>query len=139
MKFFIYGVIGVVCVAIIVGFFVVGSPSEERAKQLDLRRVSDLTNLQYQIAYYWQAKERLPSVLSDIKDDIRGIFVPVDPETNNAYEYSIKSDNQFELCATFARPGTGYAMPGQEWKHDVGRTCFVRTVDKDLYPPIPTR
>ncbi len=136
MKYFVYGVIGVVCATIIVGFFVVGSPSEERAKQLDLRRINDLTNLQYQIINYWQAKEKLPDTLLALKDDLRGVAIPSDPETGSAYEYKIKGSNQFELCATFVRAGQGYVTPSDEWKHDAGRTCFTRTIDKDLYPPI---
>jgi len=139
MKYFVYGVIGVVCVTIIAGFFVVGSPVSERAKQLDLRRINDLTNIQYQIINYWQAKQKLPEALLALKDDLRGGAIPTDPETGAAYEYAIKGSNQFELCAIFVRVGQGYAMPSDEWKHDAGRTCFTRTIDKDLYPPFPKR
>lgn len=139
MKYFVYGVIGVVCVAVIAGFFVVGSPVNERAKQLDLRRISDLTSLQYQIINYWQAKEKLPETLFALKDDLRGIAIPSDPETGAAYEYAIKGSNQFELCAIFVRAGQGYTTPSDEWVHGAGRTCFTRTIDKDLYPPFIKR
>lgn len=138
MKYFVYGVIAVVCVAVIAGFFMVGSPLNERVKRLDERRVNDLTALQYEIINYWQAKAKLPDVLMAVKDDIRGVSIPTDPETGAAYEYAVKSSNQFELCATFAREG--YAtMPNDEWKHGAGKTCFTRTIDKDLYPPAVKR
>jgi len=71
---------------------------------------------------------------------------------------------KFELCATFARSipkgwreygggsrpipfdvsyeqgvGTSYPYPGgginESWSHEVGRTCFERTIDKDIHPP----
>ncbi len=71
---------------------------------------------------------------------------------------------KFELCATFALPmpqgwreynggaipmpfayekgdvaTSSYPYPGggvnDSWNHEVGRTCFERTIDKDIYPP----
>ncbi len=67
----------------------------------------------------------------------------------------------FELCATFAKPipkgwreysnggimpmysekdiAVSYPYPGggvnESWSHEAGRTCFTRTIDKDIYPP----
>ncbi len=36
---------------------------------------------------------------------------------------------------------TMYPYPGggvsDSWDHDIGRTCFQRTIDKDMYPPYP--
>jgi hypothetical protein len=82
------------------------------------------------------------------------------------YEYKATGGMSFELCATFALPipkgwreyGTGggipIALPTREmsdvavsypgmggandsWYHEAGRTCFSRTIDKDIYPPFP--
>lgn len=134
MKYFVYSVIAIVCAAVITGFFVVGSPLNERVKRFDARRVNDLTALQYEIINYWQAKAKLPDTLAAVKDDIRGVSVPSDPETSIAYEYAVTRSNQFSLCATFAR-ASDTNMPNDEWAHGAGRTCFTRTIDKDLYPP----
>ena len=147
MKYFVYGVIGAVVVAIVVGFVIVGSPNEERMRNLDEQRANDLQGLQYEIVNYWQAKDVLPATLSDIKDDIRGVRVPADPETNAPYEYAVKGNLQFELCAVFARasneadsevarPVGLYGGINENWQHGAGRTCFARTIDKDLYPPL---
>lgn len=136
MKIFVYGVIGVVAVAVIAGFFVVGSPNQERMRQFDERRVSDLQGTQYEIVNYWQAKQKLPEKLLDIKDEIRGIGVPQDPQTNAAYEYAVKGATQFELCATFSLSRDAARFAGDEWTHPAGRHCFTRTIDKDLYPPL---
>lgn len=81
------------------------------------------------------------------------------------YEYINKGGLTFELCATFAMPmpkgwqeysgrggvvpmmygendvmtSSSYPYPGGQtsdsWDHDAGRTCFERTIDKDIYPP----
>ena len=36
---------------------------------------------------------------------------------------------------------TSYPYPGggtnESWDHEAGRTCFERTIDKDIYPPFP--
>jgi hypothetical protein len=88
-------------------------------------------------------------------------------EKGNKYEYAVKGKLTFELCATFSLPiqkgwreyGDGgiispmmpyydkavsevsYPYPGsgvnESWDHQEGRTCFERTIDKDLYPPYP--
>ncbi|MEJ0002078.1 MAG: DUF5671 domain-containing protein [bacterium] len=76
-----------------------------------------------------------------------------------------KTDPSFELCATYSavmpqgwQENQGYggitpfmdtsvsarpvAAPGgsgvnESWDHQAGRTCYTRTIDKDLYPPYP--
>lgn len=88
-------------------------------------------------------------------------------ETGEKYEYVVKDDKKlvFELCATFSLPmpkgwregsyyGGGivpmvdkgvtnaiYPAPiggtNESWDHQAGRTCFERTIDKDIYPPFP--
>lgn len=92
--------------------------------------------------------------------------VPPTFEKGEKYEYNVKSKLTFELCATFALPmpqgwqeyggGNGimsrpliakdamvgsYPYPGyginESWDHEAGRTCFERTIDKDMYPPYP--
>lgn len=124
MKIFIYCIIGIVSIAIIAGFFVVGSPKEQRLRQFDEQRVQHLQNIQYEIVNYWQSKETLPETLSDLNDAIRGFIVPKDPETQTDYEYSIVPNNKpvaigkkpnpsFELCATFNRPSEGTDVSGR--------------------------
>ncbi len=87
-------------------------------------------------------------------------------EKGKTYEYAVKGSLQFELCATFSQPipkgwreysygggippmmpyyekdaAVSYPYPGggtnESWSHEAGRTCFLRTIDKDLYPPFP--
>ena len=151
----------IVLALVVWSFMVIGSPKEQRAWRLDDRRVSDLQSIQWQVINYWQQKEALPSTLKEMSNPISGVVTPVDPEFEKgiSYEYAKKSDLTFELCATFSAtmpegwleysggngggimyeardmsapyPGVG----GDSWKHDVGRTCFERTIDKDIYPP----
>ncbi|MDP3994071.1 MAG: hypothetical protein U1C57_00945 [Candidatus Doudnabacteria bacterium] len=154
MKFFVYTIIAVVAAAVIAGFFVVGSPQEERLRRFDEMRVQNLQFIQSEIIYFWQNKNHLPASLDDLRDDIRGISIPRDPQTGESYGYQTKGSANFELCANFARAGRfenapasgiqksvpagiGYSPGGYgNWQHDAGRVCFERTIDRDIYPPI---
>jgi hypothetical protein len=142
--------------AIIAGFIIVGSPSTQRSMRFDEQRVSDLTNIQWQITNYWQKTGTLPAALEALNDPISNFYVPKDPETSAAYEYSVNalsstSLRTFDLCATFDLPSSGdkstsssltpavsYPMGGgtmsEVWTHNVGHACFERTIDPKLYP-----
>ena len=138
-----------VATAIIVSFFIIGSPQTARLVQLDQQKISDLQGIQYQIVNYWQSKESLPNSLSDLNDPISSFIVPVDPQTNQPYEYNVKDAENltFELCATFNKEGKDQygqyrfsSIPvsvkgvADNWTHSAGRVCFERTIDKQLYP-----
>jgi hypothetical protein len=41
-----------------------------------------------------------------------------------------------DTSVSYPYPGPGYGA-NDSWDHKVGRTCFERTIDKDLYPPYP--
>ncbi|EKE07676.1 MAG: hypothetical protein ACD_18C00013G0004 [uncultured bacterium] len=132
--------------SIVAGFFIVGTPKEQRNKRFDDNRIEHLNNISSQINYYWQQKEKLPEQLTDLQNDINGFFLPVDPETNESYTYNVKSDLSFELCANFktelkpdenmARANYYYGYPtllaSQKWDHGIGNVCFERTIDPDL-------
>lgn len=138
---------GVLVLSVVVGgFFVVGSPQEERLRRFDERRVSDLQFLQSEIVFFWQAKDRLPEALDELRDDIRGVRAPVDPRTGGPYEYRALDDLTFELCAVFETEASGaedafvprerFAPPtefGGNWDHGAGRTCFTRYIDPDVF------
>ncbi len=147
--------------AIIVGFFIVGTPWQARLYRYDDQKVGDVQNLQYQIVNYWQSKEKLPAVLADLQDPISGFMVPADPQSGAVYEYETVGALSFKLCAVFnaetqpysvydgrriapiaVPPETSMKVPAgkvgadqDSWHHGEGRTCFERTIDPDRYPP----
>jgi hypothetical protein len=142
-------------IGIVLGFMIVGSPTKQRSIRFDNQRVSDLQNIQWQIVNYWQQKGKLPNSLDEVKDPISGVTIPVDPESNNPYKYSVINATKFELCATFdldqqdikGRGEFGYgggpvftdmAYPivpeNVNWMHSAGNVCFERTIDPDKYP-----
>jgi hypothetical protein len=146
----------VVLVSIIVGFFVVGTPADQRMRRFDEERVSDLQMIQSEIIVYWKQKEALPENLLSLENDITGFRIPTDPDTEKPYEYRVVGDLKFELCATFQKESDKnagihyeYYSPydaKQNWEHKAGRFCFEREIDPDLYKkgeyiaePIPVR
>lgn len=138
----------VVLIAIIAGFFLAGSPAQQRRVRFDEQRVNDLQTMQSQIVNFWQQKGQLPATLADLTDSISGFTAPLDPATNQTYTYHKKSDLMFDLCADFKTTGDGgqtnRALPAGDlasstWQHGVGQTCFARTIDPDLYRPQPKK
>ncbi len=139
-----------VVLTIAAGFFIVGTPGQARAYRLDEQRVSDLTNIQYQIVNYWQQKKKLPATLADLSDSISGWKAPLDPVSGAAYSYTAASSTSFVLCAKFgsasdgkvgnnvARPSMPYGSGlSDNWSHTAGDACFNRTIDPELYPTGP--
>ena len=137
----------VVLASIILGFILVGSPAQQRKVRFDDQRVSDLSNIQNEITNYYSLKNgALPAKLSDLTNSLSGFAAPTDPTTGAQYEYTTKDGLTFELCATFETASVGgqtatwtpYREYGVNyygsWNHGVGRTCFDRTIDPDLFP-----
>lgn len=145
-----WGVALLVAASIVAGFFIVGTPMQARLYRYDDQKVSDLQNIQYQIVNWWQAKQALPASLAMLNDSISGFTVPNDPQTGAAYEYRTTGTAAFELCASFnaeTQPFSPYAraipvIPSgaaqktDTWQHGAGHTCFARTIDPALYPPL---
>ena len=152
MRYFIFTIIGVVAVAIVAGFFIIDSPKEERLRQFDEQRVSDLRMIQGEIINYWTKKGALPKTLEDLRDDVRGFYLPTDPESGEQYTYKINGKYEFSLCANFSRetfvmtskkiklvPERPMEFGGylpEDWGHLAGPNCFSRTIDPELYPVI---
>lgn len=135
-------IISLICVLIIIkGLLIVGSPFKAQKEALDNKRISDLKDIQYQILRYWKNKQKLPDTLEQLTNTMEGYKAPVDPETGKAYFYRPFSKFSFQFCTTFnlASEKSTYTNPvlfnqqNWTWDHPSGFTCFVRTIDPDLY------
>jgi hypothetical protein len=121
-----WGVIAVVVIMLITGFSYIGSPTLLRNIRDDNQREMDLQNLKYQVLNYYQSKNAaLPATLDEmILGDLYGNKLPVDPKTEQQYEYKVLPEKTvvatstkpgvrpitskyptFALCATFAEDG----------------------------------
>lgn len=141
-------VVALVALTVISGFFIMGSPNEQRQLRYDSDRVSSLQQLQYTITEYYRNKRSLPESLEVLNDPLQSTYIPTDPETGESFSYTKTGPLTFTLCATFSQnslvssetqPRTGYVQPefDSHWQHVAGETCFERTLDPDNYQPYP--
>jgi hypothetical protein len=139
-----------VLVAVVGGFFIIGSPSTQRLARIDEQKVQNLSEIQWQIVNFYQQKERLPESLVEMEDPLTSFIQPKDPQTGASYTYTRDGVETFTLCATFNVESRGYTsgsrvpLPAEpllygidaNWTHGEGETCFARTIDPDKFPPL---
>ncbi|MGB3311367.1 MAG: hypothetical protein WBG32_17560 [Nodosilinea sp.] len=116
-----------VVVAIAAGFWVLGTPGQQRQIAADRQRVQDLAAIAQEFHNrYLNAGEdfQLPPALEATN-------VQTDPLTNQPYEYERLGDRSFELCATFDTDSSTHRLTArranpdaERWQHPAGRHCF---------------
>jgi hypothetical protein len=152
----------IVFVSVVGGFYVIGSPQNQRSIRFDQQKISDLQNIQWQIVNYWQQKEVMPTKLTDLVDQLNNSIIPLDRESGKVYEYATGTSTNFKLCADFNKESNEKAYPSpygvgggggiavmptkvaiypdginENWKHPSGHYCFSRYIDPEKYPPYP--
>lgn len=127
MRKVLVGIVFVVVVgALAGGFYLLGTPAEERTRRLDERRTLDLQRLQLAADLYWTRNGRLPSTLEELAREAGTNIYNRDPVSGQPYEYSVKGAETYELCAVFQ----GQGQSGGFWSHGPGRRCFEITSRK---------
>lgn len=141
---------------IVAGFFIVGTPAQARLQRFDAQKVSDLQNIQSQVVYFWQAKQKLPAAITDLNNSLNYGPVPMDPQSGQPYSYQSTGALTFKLCAAFNAESRanqidttrvavapimpagvkGAIAPQDNWQHAAGQVCFDRTIDPAFYPPL---
>ena len=114
-----------VAAAVVAGLFAIGAPSEERARQLDERRVEDLQGISRSTNVYFGRHSRLPSSLDELGREGGMRIAERDPWRPRT-EYHATGAETYELCATFQRSSAeeGRAVTAEFWSHEAGRQCF---------------
>ncbi len=128
----------VVAAAVAWGFVLVGSPAGRRVERFDERRLGDLQSIAREIQSIvidpdknGELKAAIPATLEDAAKQARNQrFNLRDPETDEPYTYTVKSETSYELCANFARPRDWTSSVF--WNHPAGAHCFTINV---LDPP----
>jgi hypothetical protein len=115
--------ISAVAIAIVAALVFIGSPAEQRQLRLDAQRVDDLTRLASAVNRYWDERGALPASADELVDGRRLTRLPLDPSTDQPYEYRVIDMRRFELCATFTRRSREEDT-GDFWFHEAGRRCF---------------
>lgn len=118
------------------GFYTVGTPWQQRHRNLDRAKIQDLQILERTVLDYYRKNSRLPKELTGLKKDFvtyQGQPIPVDPETKESYEYRVVGQNSFELCAIFktepVSDDSRFPRIDSKWNYQPGRKCFSLKVE----------
>lgn len=148
-QLFAWVVLGLVLIAIGLGFSTTGSPSTQRMRGLDNTRAQDLSTIAGCISNYAAQHKALPSTLNDLTLSTEYAYCAEmkDPETGAPYSYHIitkeeqkkVNEGTFELCATFSLETTestlardSYSYGTTKWAiHSKGESCDTETVTLD--------
>jgi hypothetical protein len=117
-------------------FRFLGTPAEQRALRMDLKRIDRMESLMWEIEryYVYQEKPKLPESLDQLRASQSVSFDPsaiYDPLTRKPFEYRRLTDNEYELCAEFQTDFREEVKKGRisrdlaaKWMHPKGRYCF---------------
>lgn len=120
-------VVAVVGAAVAAGMFVLGRPSDERARRIDQQRRTDLEGASRAVNGFWTREKRLPRSLDEVGSYPGLPYAVADPVTRRDYEYRPLDGRRYELCAVFERPSgpAGDSRVREFWTHGAGRHCFA--------------
>lgn len=112
----------------IAGFWVLGTPGQQRLIISDRQRLEDLNAIANTL--YWRSQDQTDYVLPDTlaPDDLRE-----DPLTQELYQYSKIDEVRYSLCANFATDSSTHKLANednQDWQHPEGRHCFELSLDQ---------
>ena len=125
-AWFLVGAATVVVIATVAGLLVLGSPTEERARRIDARRVTDLQGIAAATNLFWTRHSRLPETLDDLASEPGVVISSRDPEAGEPYGYAALDSMRYELCAVFDLASEEMRRdPDQDiWAHGTGPQCF---------------
>ncbi len=136
-RLFSWIVILAVLATLVGGFWLAGSPQQERFRRADAQRLQQLQQIANGVDAFWQQNQRLPANLEELQTS-RSFFAGPegvrDPESNELYRYQPQTSSTYELCATFQTATLAETNPPHPvfdgpaasgfWNHGVGLTCF---------------
>jgi hypothetical protein len=122
------------------GFSVLGSPRTQRLLKYDEQKVNDLLNINSQVQSFYALTGTLPKDISEAIRDQQYAFIPKDPQSGQAYEYSKLTDTSYSLCAEFNKSSEENALnsraalyPGDTFfVHPAGKHCFTLWTNPNL-------
>lgn len=149
--------LGLVVMAIVLGFIVGGSPSMSRKSGFDMQRANDLRSIAGCVANFGTNQQRLPETLEELSQSGQYSYCAgstVDPESGVPYDYRIVvpsevtagvREGEFELCAHFALSSEGavntnsYSSLNDKWSvHEAGKGCDTERANLERYTGSPT-
>lgn len=128
---FALGAAAAILLSLGLGFLKTGSPSEQRLRAEDHRRIQDLYQIANRIHDHWQQARdlrntpSLPASLESLSSGANAGLVTRDPFTQQPYEFKPGTGAAYELCAVFATATP--ELPNRTrpaWAHAQGSVCL---------------
>ena len=119
----------VVAIVVVGGIMIIGSPSDERTRRIDSRRVNDLQRISRSIGVYHTRHRQVPASLEELAREPGFANVARDPVTDRPYGYRMFNANSYQLCGTFGRE-TADSRARDFWAHGVGEQCFTLNLEQ---------
>lgn len=117
-KFIPYIAALIMAAVVLIGLMSIGGPAKARAEKNDKARLHALTDTARAVACYRFNLGEMPTDLNVVADAVkngsstllktnncRNLKYRTDPITNNLFELVPTSDDSFQICAIFERPG----------------------------------
>lgn len=129
-KYIAWASLGLVILTIGAGFFVMGTPAEQRSRRFDRERISDLQAIQWSVENAVSYGREIPQTLDSVTVMAEE---KTDPLTGEQYTYRVEDDS-VTLCATFAtasdnteqyRPVYPEEKQPIDWNYTPGENCFT--------------
>jgi hypothetical protein len=123
----------VVALVVIRGVMIIGSPSEERTRRMDSRRVDDLQRISSAIEVYYRRHQQVPASFDELVKEPGLGTVARDPVTSEPYSYRVLNAMSYQLCGTFERESSD-GRRADFWAHGTGQQCFTVNIKNDGGP-----
>ncbi|MBU1289721.1 hypothetical protein KKG85_00530 [Patescibacteria group bacterium] len=138
IRAYFYGSLAIVIAVFASSLFIVESPTATRDRKMDNEVLSKLQSLDNSIRNYYLENEKLPVDFGELMAEFSYLGYLGDKDFENSatgerFEYIVKEEKTFELCANFRisnedESDISHDIYGKEWRHDAGRQCFERKI-----------
>lgn len=115
----------------VAGFWILGSPSQQRLILGDQQRLEDLSAIASSLHWNYQNEESY-----SLPDTLEPNLQRQDPITQAAYGYNKLDDSNYQLCANFSTDSSTYKLASvtdANWQHPQGLHCFKFNLEQQ--PP----
>jgi len=141
---YFYSSLSIILVILVAAFLNVGSPANARDKKIDQSIINDFYQIQNGVNSYYNSYKILPADLATLQKEynyVTGDFLQ-NPQDNQAYEYQVTGEKEFELCTTFLTTNKDNNEPYRDnnWLHEAGYQCLKQKAleySKEAMPIAP--
>lgn len=125
----------IIAFVIAVGFYINGSPAENRLYRQDEQRLREVNSLSSEIMRFHRRNKKAPETLAALLEDCarrsRNFCRNIKKLDPGEFEYIPEDDGTYQICSVFnhasqePRGRSGYSVPSRT--HNAGRNCFDYT------------